>query len=121
MHDPDGGVRAEAADALAQIAAVVTGHPTVLRALVQMTLHDTDAGVRARAARALGQMGKAAARHPEVLAALVAALRDEDSTVRLRAAEALGQMMAQGVRVFQRRRGKVEGKSVEELATLKPV
>ncbi len=121
LHDTDGGVRAEAADALAQIAAVVTGHPPVLRALVQMTLHDTDAGVRARAARALGQMGKAAARHPEVLAALVAALRDEDSTVRLRAAEALGQMMAQGVRVFQRRRGKVEGKSVEELATLKPV
>jgi len=46
-------------------------------------------------------------------------MHDEDGDVRSRAAEALGQMMAQGVRVFRRRWGKVEGKRVEELATLR--
>jgi HEAT repeat protein len=119
LHDTDGGVRSEVAEALGWMGAAATQHPRVLLALVRIALHDTDGGVRSRAAEALGQIGEAAARHPEVLPALVQAMHDEDGDVRSRAAEALGQMMAQGVRVFRRRWGKVEGKRVEELATLR--
>ena len=54
-----------------------------------------------------------------MLSALVQALRDADADVRFRAAEALGQIMAQGVRVFRRRWGKVEGKTIQELAALR--
>jgi HEAT repeat protein len=118
LHDKDGGVRARATDTLGRMGTTATQHPYVLPTLVQVTLHDKDGGVRARAAKALGQIGETVARRPEVLPALVAALRDEDGDVRFRAAEALGQIMAQGVRVFRRLWGKVEGKRVEELANL---
>jgi HEAT repeat protein len=87
--------------------------------LGRLVLRDMDAGVRARAAQALGQIGDKAAWQPEVLSALVQALQDADADVRFRAAEALGQMMAQGVRLFRRRWGKIEGKRVDELATLR--
>jgi HEAT repeat protein len=117
LHDSDGGVRARAVDALGQIGALVPQHPEVLLALVA-ALHDKDEGVRSQAARALGQIGKTGADHPDVLPALLEALRDQDSYVSAEAAEALGQLMAQGVRVFRRWWGKMEGRMVEQLASL---
>jgi HEAT repeat protein len=117
LYDKDVGVRAQATKALGQIGVAVTRHPEVLPALIA-ALGDRDKGVRSHAAKALGQMGKAAASYPEVLPALMAALRDQEGNVRYRAAEALGQVMAQGVRIFRRWWGKIEGKNVEELADL---
>jgi HEAT repeat protein len=94
---------------------LVSHHPEMLLALVA-ALRDKDEGVRSQAARALGQLGKTAASHPAVLPALMEALRNDDSSVRAEAAEAVAQIMAQGIRVFRRWWGKVEGKTVEELA-----
>ena len=119
LHDADGGVRTEAAAALGRVQATATQHTSVLLALVRLVLRDTDAGVRARAAQSLGQIGNKAASQPEMLSALVQAMRDADADVRFGAAEALGQIMAQGVRVFRRRWGKVEGKTIQELAALR--
>jgi HEAT repeat protein len=119
LHDSDAGVRTEAVAALGQVDAATTQRTSVLFTLGRLVLRDMDAGVRARAAQALGQIGDKAAWQPEVLSALVQALRDADADVRFRAAEALGQMMAQGVRVFRRRWGKIEGKRVDDLATLR--
>jgi len=81
-------------------------------------LHDGDSGVRSQSAKALGQLAQAVVHRLDVLSALIDALRDEESDVRCEAAETLGQMMAQGVRVFRRWWRKVEGKTVEELASL---
>ena len=119
LHDADGGVRTEAAAALGRVEAAATQLVSVLLALVRLVLRDTDAGVRARAAQSLGQRGNKAAWQPEVLSALVQALRDADADVRFRSAEALAQMMAQGVRIFRRRWGKIEAKRVDELAALR--
>jgi len=118
LHDADGGVRAEAAAALGREHVTAKQHTSIMLALVRLVLRDADAGVRARAAQALGQIGNNAASPPEMLSALVQAMRDTDADVRFRAAEALGQRMARGVRVFRRRWGKVEGKTIQELAAL---
>jgi len=119
LHDAHGGVRTEAAEALGRVQATATQHTSVQLALVRLVLRDADAGVRARAAQALGRIGNKAASQPEMLSALVQALRDADADVRFRASEALGQIMAQGVRGIRRRWGKVEGKTIQELAALR--
>ncbi len=121
LHDKDGGVRTEIAATFGRIGAAIASHASVLLALVRLVLHDKDGGVRARAAGALGEIGEAAARQPEVTSALLQAVHDTDSNVRFRAAEALGRIMAQGVRLFRRRWGKVEVKETKSLSTLSPI
>jgi HEAT repeat protein len=68
LSDPDPGVRAQAARALARMGvAAKPAVPDLVKAL-----HDSDEGVRIAAARALGQIGPAAS---EALPALVELLR----------------------------------------------
>lgn len=115
LYDKDAGVRAQAINALGQMGGAILQQPETLPALVA-TLHDRDGGVRARSAQALGRLGAATLRHPEAFAALIVACHDANSHVRYRAAAAIAQLMAQGVRLFRRWWGKIEGKHVEDLA-----
>ena len=117
LHDQDGGVRAHAARALGQMQAIAPQYPQLLLILTA-ALRDRDAGVRAQTAKALGQLTGGVGSRPEVLAALCEALRDKDSEVRFEAAEALAQIMTQGLRIFRRWWGRIEGKTVDELAAL---
>ena len=68
-------------------------------------------------AAAVGGLGSAAATLP-ILTGLTELLRNTHANVRWAAARAVRQMMAQGIRIFRGRRGKVEGKEMKELAKL---
>jgi HEAT repeat protein len=115
LHDRSSGIRARAAEALGRIAVDVSHSSHLLPALIA-ALHDKDRGVRAQAAKALGERGREATHHPDTISELLLALRDDSDSVRFRAAEALKRIMAQGVRLFRRWWGKVEWRTVEQLA-----
>src|SRR5262249_55081734 len=117
LHDPDGGIRARAAQVLGRLGTLAQHHPRVALILLA-ALRDRDAGVRAQAAEACGQLELLTASHQEVLAALNGALEDTDSEVRSAAAEALARHMTRGLRLFRRWWGRIAVRTIEALTAI---
>ncbi len=117
LHDPDGGVRARAADVLGQTGDLIQQQPHIPMVLV-VALRDRDAGVRAHAAVACGQFSLPTEHRQKMLTALYEALKDRNNEVRSAAAEALDQQMARGLRLFRHWWGRTVARTVEELAAV---
>jgi hypothetical protein len=117
LHDPDGGIRARAAQLVGRLGNLAQHHPRVALILLA-ALRDRDAGVRAQAAEACGQLELLTASHQEVLAALNEALEDTDSEVRSAAAEALARHMTRGLRLFRRWWGRIAVRTIEALTAI---
>lgn len=115
LHDPDGGLRARAAEVLGQMGEALQHVPNMAAILIA-ALRNSDPRVRARTTDLCGQLDLPLAHAQEVVVALYETLQDSDSEVRCAAAEALARQMKKGVRLFKRWWGKKAVRTVEELA-----
>jgi hypothetical protein len=113
LGDPDWDVHSAAAEAVRGIGAGA-GTEAFLARLAEL-LRDPHWDVRAAAAEAVGGIGAGAAT-AAILARLAELLRDADGGVREVAAEAVARLASQGVRIFEKRRGKWEARTVGELS-----
>ena len=117
LHDPDGGLRACAAEVLGQMGDTLLHVPHIAAILIA-ALRNRDPRVRARTTDLCGQLDLPFAQAQEILAVLYETMDDTDSEVRFAAAEALARQMKKGVRFFKRWWGRKAVRTVEELAKM---